>query len=525
MRKLLFIAAFFLIVTPAKANDIYLGQNAIGGATGADCADALPYTFFNSSSNWGSGGNKIGPGTTVHICGTITAPAGANSFLTFRGSGNNGNPITLLFENGAVLTANYWSGAAIDINGQSFVTVDGGANGIIRATANGTSLANQQDNGLCVQQKSGDATNITVQNLTCANLYIDNSTSDGGGEDTYGMDIWNTTNLTIQNNTIHDMKWGIRQSYQVGHTYSNLTVANNTIYNIDHGWFVTDSSSSGSAVMTNFQIHGNKIHDFANWDNSNDNNHHDGLHVNTNSSSSQFSDFQIYGNHIYGSPGSFGNAAFFSFPASAASVTGVFIFNNLFENDSPNMCWANGFVAFAGVGASTVVNNTMVSLHTSCAGVSAHEYGYIFEDGSTNARFENNIVINTPGNAVQAGPNAGTVLAFDYNDYYQSSSWTDQTKNYSSLSAWQGASNNPVFDLHSNTANPSLDASFNPTASSTAIATGVNLTSLCSSAPQLCMDMKGTPRSSSGAWYMGAVQFGTSASGPQPPTALTASVN
>ena len=43
---------------------------------------------------WGGGSTQIGPGTTAHICGTITGSAGAVAF-TFQGSGTSGNPVTL----------------------------------------------------------------------------------------------------------------------------------------------------------------------------------------------------------------------------------------------------------------------------------------------------------------------------------------------------------------------------------------------------------------------------------------------
>ena len=105
----------------------------------------------------------------------------------------------------------------------SNIVVDGGSNGVIQATANGTKLANQQDNGACVISHGGNCNNVTVQNLTCSNIYIDASVSDNGGENTYGIDIWNTSFLVIQNNTLHDMKWAIRNSYQTGSTFSNLT--------------------------------------------------------------------------------------------------------------------------------------------------------------------------------------------------------------------------------------------------------------------------------------------------------------
>jgi hypothetical protein len=61
------------LAASASAKDIYLAQSAAGAATGADCADAQAASFFNSSGNWGSGAAQIGPGTTVHLCGTIAA--------------------------------------------------------------------------------------------------------------------------------------------------------------------------------------------------------------------------------------------------------------------------------------------------------------------------------------------------------------------------------------------------------------------------------------------------------------------
>ncbi len=58
-------------VAKASASSIYIAQSAAGAANGADCADAFAVAFFNNSANWGGGGNQIGAGTTVHLCGTF----------------------------------------------------------------------------------------------------------------------------------------------------------------------------------------------------------------------------------------------------------------------------------------------------------------------------------------------------------------------------------------------------------------------------------------------------------------------
>lgn len=514
MRKLLFTVAFTMIAFPAKAKDIYIAQTAAGAGNGADCADALVYTFFNSSANWGSGSTQIGPGTTVHICGVLTAAAGSSNYLMFRGSGSNGNPVTLKFETGAVISAPYWSGPVIDLAGNSYVTVDGGTNGMIQATANGTALANQQDNGECVNNGSPGAssTNVTVQNLTCSNMYVDSSPADNGGEDTYGIDLWNVSNLTIQNNTVHDVKWGIRNSFAVGSIYSNVTISGNNVYNMDHGYFMGDSNSSGSAVLTNLYVYGNRLGSMTNWDNTADNNHHDWIHLNTNSASTRFSQIYVYDNSGSGDIGANANAGFFSFPASTSAMTNVYFFNNLYVNTSTNHCWANGFISWYLAGSLTAVNNTFVSDASSC-----QDNGLDYNNGSVGLTFENNIVQNAQNAAIYATSGV-SIPSLDYNNYYQSSSWTDGSTSYATLAAWRTATG---WDANSSTTNAELAASYQPTSFSSALTNGINLTALCSTVSQLCTDKAGNSRPSTGGWYVGAYQF-TSGTAPQPATGLTA---
>jgi len=141
-RCLLGLLFTLLLALPASASltNVYIAQSSAGSADGTSCANAYAVTFFNTSGNWGSGSSQIGPGTTVHLCGTFTFSAGATA-LTFNGSGTSGNPITLLWESGAVLQAPYFSAATFGINGNgaSYVVINGGTNGVIQNTANGTS--------------------------------------------------------------------------------------------------------------------------------------------------------------------------------------------------------------------------------------------------------------------------------------------------------------------------------------------------------------------------------------------------
>src|SRR6266403_1691306 len=146
MRRLIFVLGFLLTAIPTKGNTVYIASGGTGAGT--SCASAKDPTYFNTSANWTTGtpsGIQIGPGTIVHLCGTLTGAAGT-TLLRFQGSGASGSPITLLFEQNAVLTAPYWpsgngtapGGGAINLAGQGYLVVDGGSNGVIENSDNGS---------------------------------------------------------------------------------------------------------------------------------------------------------------------------------------------------------------------------------------------------------------------------------------------------------------------------------------------------------------------------------------------------
>src|SRR5580658_3017202 len=147
-RVIAIVLAVLTFALPAWAStqDIYIAQTAAGGGTGASCANALTYMFFNSSANWASSfaAGKISPGTTVHLCGTITGKNTANTnILRTQGNGLSGSPITILFEPGAVVESPACAGA--DGAGgciyllNDFITLNGGTNGTIENTSDGNS--------------------------------------------------------------------------------------------------------------------------------------------------------------------------------------------------------------------------------------------------------------------------------------------------------------------------------------------------------------------------------------------------
>ena len=188
-----FGVGFFALPGVSHAADFYITQNASGNNTGADCADALPASWFNTASNWANPkqANKIGPGDTVHLCGTFTGtPAG--NMLSVQGSGASGQPITILFESGAVLSAPYWlnggsgQGGAINFQNHNYITVDGGTNGVIQNTATGNLLTYQ---AASIGIEVGTGQNCTIKNLTISNIY--------GRSGTLARDVDQTTVIAI----------------------------------------------------------------------------------------------------------------------------------------------------------------------------------------------------------------------------------------------------------------------------------------------------------------------------------------
>src|SRR5262249_49183837 len=127
---------------------------------GSSCANAKAASFFNTASNWGSG-NPIAPGKTVGLCGTIT------SELDAQGSGTPGNPITILFTAGAKISQPaVW---AFNVSNRSWITIDGGTNGIIESTSNGTGLANNEATKAI---QANPCSNCTFKNIHFNNLYV-----------------------------------------------------------------------------------------------------------------------------------------------------------------------------------------------------------------------------------------------------------------------------------------------------------------------------------------------------------------
>jgi hypothetical protein len=501
-----------------RANDVYIAQNSAGSANGASCSSAFAMTYFNTAGNWSSNpstGAKIGPGTTVHLCGTFNAPAGANGFLAFQRGGTSGNPITLVAEPGLLMQAPYWGlGGAIAASETSWVTLNGMNNGTIQATANGTRLANQAP--ACTGAFCGAGIslvrcdNCVVQNWTIANIYVNVPPNDESlVADTMAGIFYNSgNNVIVSGNTVHDAKWCVMFGYWPGETTRNVRIYSNTLYNCDHG--VAVYSDNSGAVLNDLYIYGNTIHDAVNWDDNLNHNHHDGIHISPVQNNTQLHNVYIYNNYIYGDWGGHCNAfVYLEGPPDPATalITNANVFNNLLVNASPAHTCANGLIQDFSAQDTLIANNTLIGPS------SAHGTAIISEEVLPHHTNIKNNVISGFEYAFYIGQ-GNALPASDYNDFNNVANmalvWG--TDCCGAIQQWHGKSGSP--DAHSIRTNPNLSSSYAPQAGSPAIRTGTNLTSV--GLASLNSDKAGVQRpagvcaaaGASGCWDLGAYQSG-----------------
>src|SRR5712671_7837987 len=65
MRRSILVLMFLFTALPAGAKDFYIAAKQAGTGSGTGCSTAKPYTWFNTSSSWGTGASPIDPRTLV----------------------------------------------------------------------------------------------------------------------------------------------------------------------------------------------------------------------------------------------------------------------------------------------------------------------------------------------------------------------------------------------------------------------------------------------------------------------------
>jgi hypothetical protein len=492
MNKSIFIAAvmFCLAGFRAIASDYYVSQSGSGAINGADASDALPLSWLNNPTSWGGGSGTIQPGDTVHLVGTLT------NNIKVGGSGTVSNYITVLFEPNASITQP--AGSGISLQSYNNLVIDGGVNGLIQNTDNGSSLGSHKGvSGVCGNPSVG---NITIQNLTLSNLYVRSTNTDesGGGS---GISLTgNMTNIIIRNCTISQIQNGIYLGYAAGAASHDWNVYSNNISYVNWGVGVGDNNAGSS--LYNVYIYNNVVDHWKNWDDVVGNSyHHNGIYTYAANSQSTISNCLVYANLIgpdfgtsmYQTSGIFASGA----SGSLTSLNRYMAFNNIIWVTNGGV--AEGLINFSGMTNSLIANNTLYENNIPQAGVC------IYAEYVTNTLIANNIVEGCMAVGIQEVEASWWKypVQTDYNAYFP---WGNNSG--VTFSGWQGNSK----DVHSinttiaHTLTSSISGSFGTNMVYAAcIGNGTNLSAWFTT------DYAGNTRTNAGNWDIGAYGFNVTA--------------
>ena len=485
-KKILFCIIFlsgFLMWGNAKAADYYIADTAAGSGNGTNCsnADAI------ANLTWGTG-NMVAAGDTLHICGTIT------NTLAIGASGSADNPITIFFENNAKFSKPLWGDiatAAIYATNKSYITIDGGTNGIIENTANGTGLNNQAvSTGIRLQR----ASNFIIKNITIQNLYVRAADSDDRQRGIRA--IWSID--TLGNNVIDNVRINFAEQginfYNAGAAADGLIIKNCDISKVSTAIIVALGSAHD---YSNVVIEDNHIYDLYYWDGcwgsctlSSEWHHNDGIHTWGNYGAGANKLQITIRRNIIG--GDFG-AHTTSWVYLTDYTSDVMIYNNLLYNRAEPP--SGGYVGLHTRGSANakIYNNTIQGYgtgNTKGTGI-YHAASGAWTTDSKNNIFDTVYVVTRITDTTAS-------LTSNYNNIFNYSAAGAVNDLQRSLAQWQALGydtpntiiNNPLFVSASD---------FNLQSNSPAINAGTDLSEYFTT------DILGNPRS--GVWDIGAYEY------------------
>ena len=557
--KLVFAVIFvtgFSAFSFSSASDIYITPN--GSGQGACTSNPQTPAFFNSSSNWGSGGGQIGPGTTVHLCGVFDGGADhSNQIFAFQGSGTSGKPVTLFFEAGAIVQADVCppdgggtgNGGCISMSNRSYIVIDGGNSGQAgQGNLTGGGTVQNTDNGdelghHCGSNGSGSSdctstlidgwacSNCTIKNLKLLNTYVKvlNNTSTGVSGDLQHSNTMSGSHITISNNTIANCGWCVFDAYGNGDT--DVNVFNNDISGFGHGMMYATSKSGSASIDPALRFYGNNVHDTNSWTTPSCNFHNDGLHMFGLLTGTSMDGLYIHDNYFHGVWGHCATGFVYlengsSNPSHAKNWA---VWNNI-GDATAETTWDNTngwFGLFSGEsGTQRVFNNVVM-----CGGPT-HTMLAISMQKLSSLSYQNNVVT---GCSETIEITSSTMSVSNFNFYGPSCAngsncfvWNGTFKG--SFPSWKSGCGCDSNGMQNNT--PLLNADGSPQTGSPVIGLGANLSSFATGElAGLKNDTTagntrtGTARPGSGAWDVGAFSFGGTSDAPNPPTGLAATVN
>jgi hypothetical protein len=481
--KTSFVFSFMTILlltycAKVQGKNMFIAQTARGADSGTDTANAHSAIWFNASGNWGGGTAKISAGDTVHLCGTLT------SSVKINGSGANGNPITILFEPGSRFSSPHWnqggtnSDAAISGEGLSYITLDGGKNGIIECTNNGTNKTYQVP---CSGIDFSGCSNIIIKNLTVQNIYVRTAGTSGS----FGNGIIfkpPSHDLTIQDNILNDAGGPLFIQYSAGD--KNFFIFNNSSINAGEGNIVIGSSNNSSTVA-NVQIYNNTLSKGLGTWSGNPAIHTNCMHLFAVHTGSRIDSLKIFNNSVTGAWGTNSTSYIFL----EGNIYSPKVYNNLFIAGDPGSGGGNGYLYIKeSPGGTSIENNSFIG-NKSGIGLIVQGLG---------ANIKNNLFFNVSAPVICPYDTTG-ILSCDYNIYYKGTIFGFGNYSQITFSQWKARTQ---FDKKSLISQPILDTGYAPTSlDTTARGKGLNL------APAFISDKNGTLRPAVGPWTIGAFEI------------------
>lgn len=493
MRSCYLLVLLATISVPAftQAQDVYVAQDLVGTGSGSDCDNAYSVAWFNTARTWGNvrtnSGARIEPGTTVHLCGVIT------STLVAQGSGTPGLPITILFEKDARLSQPVCPATTgcLSMNGRAHIMLDGGINGVVEGTDNGTVLSNRSPS---VGVSAHPCTNCEIKNLTIQNIYVHtfDPTDVALAGNRTNLIKMSGSNITIHDNILHDAGWAIYHVY--GNGDRGVAIHHNDMYNIDHGWAV---AGQGAIAAAEFKFYDNHVHDYSNWDSNAGVYHHDGVHA-FGVNGAVGDQYDIYNNLFDGECGkNITGHIYLEFNVKTRwSVTGkARIFNNVLKCSTDVFGLLN-----IGSGVVHVYNNTIIGGKNSiCLTTGQGLTVSIINNAMSGCKFMINLSSDTKfPDGARADLNYNTYASNAIQPWH----WKGVSPMTKSFDKWKGSCDCDAYSTHNTGLLLNNDGS--PKLNSPVIGAGKNLTRLA--IKELNWDKAQVPRSSFEAWNTGAFE-------------------
>jgi hypothetical protein len=509
------------VVSLSPGTQIYVSQAGAGSQSGeGGCGSGHPLSWLNNSGDWGSGGGKVGPGTTVNLCGTLTEA------ITAHTSGESAKPITLKFQPGAKIEmpACPKGSGCINTNSQNYLHIEGTSEterGLIINTQQGTGKkeggAAEGVRGIVAEECEG----CTIRYLNIENLYVKTSESDQtSAEPIQGIRL-SGSDFTLAHVKMNNVGWALY----------GLWVANNgpvhieyvTLEHVGHGF--TTATAFGSAqtvvgpiVFAHSEVYGGKA-----WSDTTDDNHQDAIHCfsGTGTTPPHYDGLYIYDDKMGAEGGAYVSAAVYiegsTGPACGNSTSNVWLFNNVM--DLTERVGDGGIVTWST--EPHVYNNTMIGPNTT----EAYPCGYVNGAGSSEAREARvmndlsttcNEITNVESARLAAGGvdynlfGNGGDNAFICNDKFE----VFKTEGFAHWKACTGQESHSKMEeakvkcgLGGCSTRTEIERAGELEPGSPAKEGGTNLTSLCVSEPHaaaLCENINGEARPKTGAWNIGA---------------------